>query len=1182
MKFIYLTLFSFLTFSLFSQTQKINKCNHDHWLEAIEKTHPGYNQKIQESFIAFGKLEKSPRKSINITIPVHVIIVHPTGQPIGTGSNHSLAHVQSQIDVLNQDFGRYNTDAGNTPAQFPAANTGIQFCLATVDPDGNPTDGITRYAFDGNFDSNASTIRSETRWPRESYSNIWSAPNLPYLGLASVPSQFGLPPANDDFIHVDAATFGGPGFATFPNYDLGRTTTHEMGHWLGLFHVWANNGCGVDDGIADTPLQDDENFGCPNHPSPSCGNSGDMFMNYMDYVNDNCMNAFTQGQGDYMNLILSTSRASLNGSSFTACATSVPLTLSILNQEDPNCAESNDGFILVEAQGGEPDYTYSLNGGTLTSDNLFTDLPGGTYTIEVFDSNGNTTSVTTFLNTPLPLTASINIIQENMCPNDSDASIEIQVAGGSNPYTYALNMGSTQNSPVFEDLSNGFYTYSIVDLNGCMFEDIFELTDTSGIAITIDSTSNLICSNDNMGLIVASAEGGTGPLTYSINGFDYQNSGTFEELDGGDYFVYVQDSIGCYDSLAVTLTEPDPFFLSLESIDVSCFGLNDGSVIVNAMGGNGGPYQYSFDSITFGDATTLDSLVAGEYDLFALDSLGCLAIASFELEEPEIIEVIIDTLINIDCIGDSTGVANLSAIGGNGDYTFIFQGDSTATAEYENLAEGTYEVLVVDSVGCSGTTNFTIGANSMLSLELVLEQNPPCTGGLGGSIQVMASNTQGTVIYEINGLSPQESSIFNNLSAGDYIITATDLFGCTASLNVTLTEPENLFLNTEVLNNVTCNGGQDGNVTVMATGGTPPYQYSYELDGTDLSTLSAGSYTMTVEDANGCMATASFEIIQPNPLQIIIAEQLGQDCDTGLGALIDIDAIGGTGGYDFELSGPSGTITKENGLFDQVIYGAHQVKVTDSNGCETSMEVFITLENMFYASIEGVSDLLCFGDEGGGLDMYVQGGLGSITYLIDGAPIGDLSNLNITAGDYTLSILDENECVIELPFTLEQPEELLFNSDYDEAAGTITLLPSGGVEPYLYSFDGGATFSDNNTTDDLSEFPINAVIQDGNGCEVEEALIIIQSVNNLDDWNIKAYPNPIQDWLILDMDLTNPADASIEIFDLNGRVVYNIPSKKYNTGNNFVKLDLSNFASSIYIVKIASAEGYRYIKVTKM
>ena len=1182
----------FIAFSLnsYGQSHFFNKnfkrCFQDEWLEEMEKAEPGYKQKIQDGLAEFNKTNTSSRRSVMITIPIHVIIVHPSGQPIGSGSNHSLAHVQSQIDVLNQDFGRYNADAGNTPPDFPAADTGIQFCLATVDPDGNPTDGITRYAFDGAFHPNSSAIRQETRWPRETYANIWSAPNLPYLGLASLPSTFGLPPANNDFMHVDAAAFGGPGFATFPNYNLGRTTTHEMGHYLGLPHVWGNGGCASDDGINDTPIQEDENFGCPNHPSPSCNNGGDMFMNYMDYVNDNCMNAFSVNQGDYMNTILTTSRASLLGAAVTACATNIPLEINVTSQGDPSCSDSNDGFILVEASGGSPDYTYSINGSVPAANNLFTDLGGGSFTLEAFDADGNSAMVMAVLNAPLPLTATVNVTQENECPNDMNGAIQIQVSGGTNPYTYALNMGMPQSSNTFEDLPNGFYVVAIEDTNGCSVEEIFELTGSSEIIITIDSTAHLTCTDDSTGLIIASAEGGNGPISYSINGMDYQVSGEFINLDGGMYYIYAQDSVGCYDSLGVVLEEPDTLMIDAMTSDVSCYGEEDGSITATISGGNGGPFMYSFDNVDYGDESILDSLGAGEYDLYVKDTLGCLALASVEISQPDELIVSVDTVINVECFGDETGMVELSATGGNGDYIFIVAEDSTSTGVFNNLSAGNYNVKVIDALGCEGSTSFEINTSSTISISIVSMIMPSCYGFSDGMVEVEATNTEGMVNYSINGGPAQNSPVFTGLSAGEQTIEVQDESGCNAAISFNLPTPLELEAQVSVISNVSCNGGNDGSISIEVMGGTPPYTYSYDAMGVDPTTLAAGVYTLVVTDANGCEVSTEFTITEPSALELSIVNQVDADCDTGIGAVLELEATGGNPGYTYTLVGPSGTLTSDDGLFDGLQYGSHDVTVTDEMGCTYQMNIAVGLENMFYAEITSITNIACFSEIGGGVAVNVQGGAGIITYYLDGAVEYDssaLSTLDTHAGDHILSVVDENDCTIELPFTLIEPDELVVDDaviDYDLI--TLTIYVSGGVEPYIYSFDGGETYSDSNVTDDLGASIINVVVQDANGCEVEY-VVAVDNVNDIvNSWGINAYPNPSQNDLYLELNFPVQTEASIEVFDTKGRRVHNISAKNYISGDNFVKIDLSNFASSIYIIKIASAEGYRYIKVTKM
>jgi len=258
-----------------------------------------------------------------ITIPVVVHVVWNTAS-----ENLSTAQIQSQIDVLNEDFRRTNPDASNTLAQFQgvAADSEIEFCLATTDPTGAPTTGITRrqtsvssFGTSGNpvkFNSSGGT----DAWPRDSYMNIWVCDiSSGILGYAQFPGG----PASTDGIVCDYAYFGRYGSAQSP-YNLGRTATHEVGHWLNLRHIWGDGGCGVDDLVADTPVSDGPNYSC-SLSHVSCG-SVDMVQNYMDYTNDSCMNVFTTGQKNRMRALFASGgfRASILNS--TACGPVVPPT----------------------------------------------------------------------------------------------------------------------------------------------------------------------------------------------------------------------------------------------------------------------------------------------------------------------------------------------------------------------------------------------------------------------------------------------------------------------------------------------------------------------------------------------------------------------------------------------------------------------------------------------------------------------------------------------------------------------------------------------------------------------------------------------------------------------------------------------------------------------------------------
>ena len=236
------------------------------------------------------------------TIPVVVHVVYKNAT-----ENIPDSQIVSQIEVLNEDFRRLNADTVDTPLPFQsvAGDVGVEFCLASFDPDGNPTNGITRTettepSFNTNDRVKFDTTGGKNAWPAEDYLNIWVC-NLGggLLGYASSIGGGGDPAV--DGVVVGYQYTGRVGTLD-PAFNLGRTATHEVGHWMGLRHVWGDGGCSVDDGIADTPPQGAANFGCPTYPSISCNNgpAGDMFMNYMDYSDDICFNLFTLGQTEVM------------------------------------------------------------------------------------------------------------------------------------------------------------------------------------------------------------------------------------------------------------------------------------------------------------------------------------------------------------------------------------------------------------------------------------------------------------------------------------------------------------------------------------------------------------------------------------------------------------------------------------------------------------------------------------------------------------------------------------------------------------------------------------------------------------------------------------------------------------------------------------------------------------------
>jgi len=383
-KFAFIFLALLLPVSLFAQDgdnasiPQSRNCSTMEVLDRLMKEDPGYQERLNQIELQVQDYLKSnpERDNLIINIPVVVHVVYRT-----TAQNISTSQIQSQINVLNADFRKLNSDVSGVPQAFAglATDCQINFCLATRDPNGAVTTGITRTKTTKTSFSTNDYVKKTSRggkdpWPASSYLNIWVC-NLSggVLGYAQFPGGS----ATTDGVVIGYKYFGTTGAATYP-FNLGRTATHEVGHWLNLRHIWGDDGTGCtgSDLVSDTPNQGGYNFGCPSFPKVSCSNgpNGDLFMNYMDYTDDRCMFMFTTGQSGRMNATISGTRASLLSSS--GCAAPI-----VENQEETNdnISLSPDKFVLNQ------NHPNPFNPTTSISFNL---PAAGQVSLKVFDISG--------------------------------------------------------------------------------------------------------------------------------------------------------------------------------------------------------------------------------------------------------------------------------------------------------------------------------------------------------------------------------------------------------------------------------------------------------------------------------------------------------------------------------------------------------------------------------------------------------------------------------------------------------------------------------------------------------------------------------------------------------------------------------------------------------------------------
>jgi len=431
-----------------------------------------------------------------VTIPVVFHILYNTA-----GENISEAQVISQLDILNEDFRRLNADQDNEWSQ--AADTQIEFCLASQDPNGNPTDGILRVptnltSFGTNDAMKFTSQGGSDAWPASDYMNFWVCDlGSSLLGYAQFPGG----PASTDGIVCNYTATGNTGTASAP-FDLGRTATHEVGHYLNLRHIWGDGGCGASDFVDDTPDSDGPNYGCA-LGSVACGTT-DMVQNYMDYSDDACMNLFTQGQSDRMNALFAPGGARASLVSSPGCTPAVPdfaldaQAQSVIAPAAGVCATSVTPVLRVRNNGEQTltslDVSYSLDGteiGTLTWTGALAYAESEDVTLsEIAPAEGNHTFSFTVSNPTggMDENATNDTATSDFFMNTTGSGVTISVGGGSwdSEIGWSLDLNGTVLASggagsVTECIPNGCFTFNMTDSYGDGWNGgTYTLTDDAG------------------------------------------------------------------------------------------------------------------------------------------------------------------------------------------------------------------------------------------------------------------------------------------------------------------------------------------------------------------------------------------------------------------------------------------------------------------------------------------------------------------------------------------------------------------------------------------------------------------------------------------------------------------------------------------------------------------------------
>ncbi|WP_281239805.1 DUF7507 domain-containing protein [Flavobacterium praedii] len=737
------------------------------------------------------------------------------------------------------------------------------------------------------------------------------------------------------------------------------------------------------------------------------------------------------------------------------------------SQTDVSCFGASTGAINITASGGTGAYTYDWADLAGTNDiEDRTGLAAGTYTVTVKDANGcSTAALSVIITQPASAVAVAKTSQTDvLCFGASTGAINITASGGTGAYTYDwADLVGTNDVEDRTGLVAGTYTVTVKDANGCSTAalSIIITQPTSAVAVAKTSQTDVLCFGASTGAINITASGGTGAYTYDWA--DLVGTNDIEDRTGlaaGTYTVTVKDANGCSTAaLSVTIGQPEAVLTCsiIQNKAVSANGLSDGQATVTPLGGNGG-YTYLWDN----DETTAKAVAlnAGLHTVTVTDSKGCKTTCEITITQPDVLSCSITQDAPAKCYGDSNGKATVSAIGGNGDYTYLWDNGET-TAQAVGLNAGSHTVTVTDKLGYKTTCNITIGQpEAVLTCSIIQNKAVSANGLSDGQATVTPLGGNGGYTYLWDNDETTAKAVA--LNAGLHTVTVTDSKGCKTTCEITITQPDVLSCSITQDAPAKCYGDSNGKATVTAIGGNGDYTYLWDNGETTAQAvgLNAGSHTVTVTDKLGYKTTCNITIGQP---EAVLTCSIIQNKAVSANGLSDgqatVTPLGGNGGYTY-LWDNDETTAKAVALNA----GLHTVTVTDSKGCKTTCEITITQPDVLSCSITQDAPAKCYGDSNGKATVTAIGGNGDYTYLWDnGETTAQAVGLN--AGSHTVTVTDKLGYKTTCNITIGQPEAVLTCSIIQNKAvsanglsdGQATVTPLGGNGGYTYLWDNDET-----------------------------------------------------------------------------------------------------------------------------
>lgn len=674
----------------------------------------------------------------------------------------------------------------------------------------------------------------------------------------------------------------------------------------------------------------------------------------------------------------------------------------------------------------------------------------------------------------------------------SGTSFSTATGGGAIGYNVysPINTSLGLTNYTFTAVSDTTYWIEAINYKGCKSPKVpLAIVVNPLPVITSTSQTNVLCNGGNSGTASIVVNNGTPSYSYNWTS-NSSTSNSASGLNAGQYTVTVTDSKNCKASTSFNITQPSAISISFTNqINVSCFGGSDASVTAAPNGGMPG-YTYTWSPIV-NTTNNISGLTSGIYTVMVKDINNCIATNSINITQPSSVTVT-NTITNVSCFSGTNGAISITPSGGTPNYTYTWLSSGQTTSAISSLSAGIYSVIVTDSKNCATTLAYSVTQPTALMVSFT-QTTVSCFGGNDGIItaNVVGGTTGYNYLWNPSGM---VSSTATNLSSGIYSLSIIDNNSCVLNSTIAISQPSLLIAVTSVTNE-TCNYLNNGQANASQSGGTGPYTYQWNPNGSTSSyvnNLSSGTYTLIVTDSKNCTALSTANVSEPLPLNISVLNTIQASCGVSDGSAT-YTVSGGTTAYTYSWTTPSLSYTTTSNTTNSLSAGINQLTIIDANGCTTNTNINITNPNSATITATATS-VNCFGDATGVITTSVVSSASYSYAWSNGSNAPSINNL--TAGIYTVVVTTLNNCITTETIAVNQPTSAVSVmitgvtpiNCFGQNTGSAIAIASGGTPNYTYLWSPSAINSATNSNMPAGTYTLDAF--DFNGCKTTTVVSI--------------------------------------------------------------------------------------------